>query len=160
VANRKVSIWKYVKIGDNWRYCRPVVAPNNSIKPHFVHVNGHIEEHREGNYYVHFLDGSRQVWKKVGPKASDARYAAQFEESTMNARAMDIQLKEPDRASLSISSSLWPYLEDYKLSQSPESYALMKQTLEEFVELINKSTMRYLAKAQSGVVKKQMDAIW
>ena len=73
MANRTVSIWKYVKIGNNWRYCRPVIAPNNSIKPNWVHVNGHKEEHKEGNYYIHFLDGSRQIWKKIGPKPADAR---------------------------------------------------------------------------------------
>jgi hypothetical protein len=40
MANRTVSVWKYVKVGTNWRYCRSVIAPNNSIKPNWVHVNG------------------------------------------------------------------------------------------------------------------------
>jgi hypothetical protein len=34
--NRRVSVWKYVKIGDRWRYCKPVYGANNKIKPHWV----------------------------------------------------------------------------------------------------------------------------
>jgi integrase len=39
---------------------------------------------------------------------------------------------------LLLSPSLWGYLEDYRLSQRPESYNLMKQTLEEFVAFVKK----------------------
>ena len=147
MANRTVSIWKYVKVGDRWKYCRPVIGTNNTIKPHFVHVNSHVEEHREGNYYIHFLDGSRQIWKKVGPKPTDARDAAQFQEAVFNARVMGIPLKDPDRPSLSVGGTLYGYLEDYKLSQSAESYALMYQTLHEFLELTNKSDIAQITRA-------------
>ena len=29
MANRKISIYKYVRLGKNWRYCKPVVGANN-----------------------------------------------------------------------------------------------------------------------------------
>jgi hypothetical protein len=30
--NRRVSVWKYVRIGKKWRYCKPVVGKNGKIK--------------------------------------------------------------------------------------------------------------------------------
>jgi len=50
MANRRVSVWKYVKVGTNWRYCKPVLGANNKIKPHWVYVKGVAEQHPEGNY--------------------------------------------------------------------------------------------------------------
>lgn len=137
MANRKVSVWKYVKIGNNWRYCRPVVGPNNKLKPDWVHVNEHVELHPEGNYYLR-LSAGKGSWRKIGPKAADAARAAEVEEMLLSAKAMGIPVKEPEGPSLLLSPSLWAFLQDYELSQRSESYNLMKQTLEEFEKFVKK----------------------
>jgi hypothetical protein len=141
MANRAVSIWKYVKVDGRWKYCPVVIAKNNSIKPNWVLVNGELQEHKEGNYYLHFREGRRQVWQKVGPKPTDATHAAQFADARLRSIAVGLPLAEPDQSSLSISGTLLPYLEDYKLSHREESYNLMDQTLKEFCEFCPKQAI-------------------
>jgi integrase len=140
MANRRVSVWKYVRIGTNWRYCKPAHSANNKIKPDVVLVNGSPEHHPEGNYYLRSSAG-KGSWRKIGPKAADAVRAAEYEESLLAAKAMGLPIKEPEAPSLLLSASSWGYLEDYKLSQRPESYNLMKQTLEEFIGFVKKSNV-------------------
>jgi hypothetical protein len=37
MANRKVQLYKYIKLPDlGWRYCKAVFYPNNRVKPHAV----------------------------------------------------------------------------------------------------------------------------
>ena len=140
MANRRVSVWKYVKIGDRWRYCKPAFGPNHKIKPNIVVVNGSHQLHEEGNYYLRFSAG-KGSWRKVGPKAADAVRAAEYEESLLSAKAMGIQVQTPESPSLLLSPSLYGFLQDYQLSQRPESYNLMKQTLEEFETFVKKQNV-------------------
>jgi len=46
--NRRVSVWKYVRVGKKWRYCKPSVGKNGKIKPDWVIVKGREEHHPEG----------------------------------------------------------------------------------------------------------------
>lgn len=48
--NRRVSVWKYVRIGKKWRYCKPAVGKNGKIKSDWVIVKGKEEHHPEGNF--------------------------------------------------------------------------------------------------------------
>jgi hypothetical protein len=96
MANRRVSVWKYVKIGTNWRYCKPVYGANNKIKPHWVYVKGVPEEHTEGNFYIMHLDGQRKIWKLIGPNPVDALRAAQYE-SRFKSDSLPTILKQFDR---------------------------------------------------------------
>ncbi len=53
--NRRVSIWKHVRVGDGkWRYCRPVLDAKGKMVADMVTVKGHEERHTEGGY-CHFL---------------------------------------------------------------------------------------------------------
>lgn len=135
MANRRASIWKYIRVGTAWRYCKPVYASNGKLKPDWVHVYGHEERHEEGAYYLR-LSANGGSWKKIGPKAADAVRAQEYEETALTAKAMGIPLKEDTAPPLLLSPSLWGFLEDYRLSQQPESYNLMKHTLEEFAGFI------------------------
>jgi len=47
MANRKASVWLYVKTPAGWRYCKPVVGRNNKLKLGWAHVNSHEEYHPE-----------------------------------------------------------------------------------------------------------------
>jgi integrase/recombinase XerD len=132
LANRKVSVWKYVKVGSRWKYCKPVYGQNNKIKPHWVFVNGKPERHPEGNFYISRRDGKRKIWKKIGPNPADAVRAAGYEQSLLSAIARGIPVKQEEAVPLTYGPQMWKFLQDYKLSQSEESFALMRQTLEEF----------------------------
>ncbi len=144
MANRRVSVWKYVKVGKNWRYCKAVYGPNNKIKPNWVYVKGVREEHPEGNFYIMRLDGGRKMWKLVGPSAADAVYAAQVEASLMNAVAMGVPVEKEEVIITDYGVQMWKYLDSYKLAQSDESYELMKQTLGEFWDFYRKTNMAKL----------------
>jgi integrase len=152
--HRRVSVWKYVKIGDRWRYCKPVYGANNKIKPHWVYVRGKPEEHPEGNFYIHKLDHGRQVWKKIGPNPADAVRAAEYEASFLHAVAMGLPIKKEEAHDLSYGPQMWKFLEDYKLSQSAESFELMKQTLEEFLDQCRKIEIKSITREDLLKYKK------
>lgn len=132
MANRRVSVWKYVRVGEKWRYCRPAIGRNNKIKPHSVLVAGREEHHPEGHYYVHFLDGKKQVWKRVGDSPAEALKEAGFQEALLGAVNAGIAITPTSEIPLLVSYTIDPYLNEYKLSHRPESYVLMKQALYEF----------------------------
>jgi hypothetical protein len=48
--NRRVSVWKYVRVGKKWRYCKRAIGKNGKIKPDLVIVKGRegIAEHYIG----------------------------------------------------------------------------------------------------------------
>jgi integrase/recombinase XerD len=140
MANRKVSVWKYVKVGSRWKYCKPVYGRNNKIKPHWALVKGKPEQHPEGNFYISYLEGKKKIWKKIGPNPSDAVNAAYLEKSILNAKSLGVQIK-PEVPKLDYDAQMWKFLNDYKLSQSLESHGLMKQTLEEFRKVCKKSIL-------------------
>jgi len=133
MANRRASIWKYVKTATGWRYCRPVVGPNNKIKPHWVRVNGHREHQPEGSYYIHYLKNGKQCWEKAGSNPAAAVRLVEFQESYFKAVNVGVPVQQEEREPPAMVSHTLPgYLEEYRVSHRRESYALMKQTLNEF----------------------------
>jgi integrase/recombinase XerD len=144
MANRRVSVWKYVKVGQNWRYCKPVYGANNKIKPHWAYVKGVPEEHPEGNFYIMHLDGQRKIWKLIGQNPADAVYAADYESRFKKAVADGIPVKKEDTTVTDYGAQMWKYLGTYELSQSAESYHLMRQTLGEFWDFMRKTEMAKL----------------
>jgi len=137
MANRKVSVWKYVKVGKRWKYCKPVMGRNHKPKPHWAMVDGKPEHHPEGNFYIHYREGKKKIWRKIGPTPSDAINAANVEESILNAKALGVPIK-PEIPKLDYDAQMWKFLNDYKLSQSLESHELMRQTLSEFRQFSKK----------------------
>jgi integrase/recombinase XerD len=146
MANRKVSVWKYVKVGSRWKYCKPVYGRNNKIKPHWALVNGKAEQHPEGNFYISYRQGKKKIWKKIGPSPSEADYAAYVERSILNAKALGVPIKE-ETVPLEYGPQMWKFLADYKLSQSAESHALMSQTLDEFRVFTKKTNLKDITRA-------------
>jgi integrase/recombinase XerD len=147
MANRRASVWKYVKVGKVWRYCRPVTGANNKIRPDWVLVNGRKEHHPEGNYYVHYLEGEKQKWEKIGNVPANAVNRAKFRETYFQAVAQGIPVKPTEeRPPLMIAYTLDNYLEEYRLSKRPESYGLMKQTLYEFQRVCHKNIISQITR--------------
>ena len=76
--NRRVSVWKYARIGKKWRYCKPAVGKNGKIKSDWVIVKGKEEHHSEGNFYLHRYEGDKEIWKKIGPKCPESSQCRRF----------------------------------------------------------------------------------
>src|SRR5207248_999768 len=136
MANKKVTIWKSIRLGDQWRYVRPVVGKNNKVIPNLVHVNGHQLLHPEEQYFLHYLEGKKQIWAKCGPLPTTAVEMAV--ETLLRAVAAGITVQPEFKTPLLLRGALAGYLEEYRLSKRPESYALMKQTLEEWLTFSRK----------------------
>ena len=145
MANRSVTVWKSVKVDGRWKYCRPVIGKNNKIKPDWVKVNGHEEHHEEGWYYIHYREGAKQVWKKIGTNVGEAERMAEYSSAHLHAVAVGVPVQH-EEAPVMVSSTLAGYLEEYRLSQSKESYALMRQTLEEFVAFNRKNIVSHISR--------------
>jgi hypothetical protein len=64
----KLSIYKYVRTGAGWRYCKAAFHPNGKIKPNVVVVRGVEEKHTEGRYFLNF----NNHWIDVGEDALGA----------------------------------------------------------------------------------------
>lgn len=125
MANRKASIWTYKKVDGRWRYCKPEYGRNNKIKPESGTA-----------YYVRWREGQKTVWKKCTTAAFAEDYR-KHKEAYLNAKAHGlIPQEEPTAATKQhmrlMAQQIPVWLEEYKLSHRPESYALMEHTLNEF----------------------------
>jgi integrase len=65
----KLSIYKYVRTGKGWRYCKAVFHPNGKIKPNVVVVGDVEEKHIEGRYFLNL----NNRWIDVGLDALEAQ---------------------------------------------------------------------------------------
>jgi integrase len=131
--NRRVSVWKYVRLKNGrWRYCKPALAKNGKIRPDWVIVKGKAEHHPEGNFYLHRYDGDREIWKRVGLNAQDAVDAAEFDTAYLDAKAKGVPVKPIDTPNLTIEAAAHGWLEDVKLSARPETHELYEHTVREF----------------------------
>jgi len=139
MPNRKVSIWMYVKIGDRWRYAKPVEGRNHKLKPGWCVANG-VEHHDpHGAYYIRYREGAKTIWQKCR-SAADATIARERQEVYLAAHAhglTDAQQAKP--LPKMVSHALDGWLEEYRLSNSKESHNLMKQTLHEFFGRLDES---------------------
>jgi hypothetical protein len=131
--NRRVSVWKYVRLKNGrWRYCKPATGKNGKIRPDWVIVKGKAEHHPEGNFYVHRYDNGREIWRKIGENAQEAVDAADFEGTYLHAKSRGIPVKEINTPVLSMDAGVYGWLEEVKLSSRPETYELYEQTIREF----------------------------
>ena|SRR5256885_13394124 len=64
----RFTLYKHIKIGGTWRYCRAAVAVNNKVKPHIVVVGGTEEKHEDGSYCVRH----KNQWIEVGNDPAEA----------------------------------------------------------------------------------------
>ena len=140
---RKYTIYKYVRTDRGWRYCRPVFASNNKIKPNVVLVKGREETHAEG-YYVLQVDSQ---WERISESAAEV----QEEQKKLLARQRYRQdtgeaLPEPEAKDVLLRPAIDDYLAGLELkvaakNRQHRTFAMMKQTLNEFA---GHSRVRYL----------------
>lgn len=54
----------YVKVGDRWRYAKPVEGRNHKLKRGWCVVNGVEHDHPRGAYYIRYREGTKTIWQK------------------------------------------------------------------------------------------------
>ena len=146
MANRKASIWLYVKTPAGWRYCKPVIGKNNRIKPGWAHVNSHEENHPEASYYVRWREGKRTIWRRC-ESLGDAVAEAELKRAVLVARVHGVAVEGiPEDWPLMMVYEMPRYLEEYRLANRPRSHALMKQTLEEFHKFAGKNIITQITR--------------
>ena len=158
MANRKISVWKYVRIDSNWLYCKPVLGANNKIKPNWVLVKGKAELHPEGSHYTMRLDGARKIWKLIGPNPADAVNAASYETTRLNAIAVGVLVKMEAEPGKFFGAEQVPFLESYSLAQSDSSHELMTPTLQEFADFVKQNDLSKITREDLLRYKKWLVA--
>lgn len=151
-VNRKVSIWKHVRLADGkWRYCRPVLDAKGKIVPDMVRVNGSEERHAEGTYCICFYN-PRLTWRTCGLKPADAVAAAERQRALFKAMEHGI-VQRPSRAQTmgTIEEAVSAYLEELEArvrngSKRPRTYAACKQILREFQSYCERRGKKGLSK--------------
>jgi integrase/recombinase XerD len=135
MANREVNLTKRVQTPLGMRYCRAVLSSNGRVKPDHVHVNGHIERHPEGAYYLEWRENGRRIRLSVGKDAADAatrRLRKEAELAALNAGVTVIP--ENGNGQRSVSTAVAEYLEEIRISKKPKTYAAYSKALGYFVE--------------------------
>jgi integrase len=135
MANREVNLTKRVQTPNGMRYCPVVLSANGRIKPDYVHVNGHIERHPEGAYYLEWRENGRRVRLSVGKGAADASNRRLRKEAELNAVNAGVTVvPENAKGQRSISAAVAEYLEEIRISKKPKTYAAYSTALGYFVE--------------------------
>jgi len=143
MANRTVSIWKYVKLNAGWRYCRPVEA-NDKIDPHYVHVNGHAEK-RPGKFYLHWLENGKQHWERIG-NLKDALKARESQQARLAAIEHGHLPPTAKNAPKTIAAAITAFLDEYRIGRDGKTYQQMCTTLREFQQSCKKQLLTELDK--------------
>jgi hypothetical protein len=135
--NRKVSIWKHVRLADgNWRYCRPVLDSKGKIVPKMVHVNSHEENHPEGEYCICYYN-PKLTWQKCGSKPADALAAAERQRALFKAVEHGFVQRPQQAQNGTIEEAVTNFLQVLEAkvangNKRPKTYEAYKQVLREF----------------------------
>lgn len=76
-ARRRVNILKKVKVEGKWKLCPAVVEPNGKLKDR-VRVNGRIETHLEGTYFIEWRDDQKRRCRVSVPNRAEVIDRARF----------------------------------------------------------------------------------
>jgi hypothetical protein len=133
MANKRVSIYKVVKVDGKWRYAKPV-EKNGKVVPDLVIVDGKPEQHPEGSYYISFYERSQKRFKKAGKKPVDALRAKEDMEFRLHGRKRGFDIPLEDDAKLTVNAAIHTYLQEMKLTRRDRTYVQMESTLNEFAD--------------------------
>ncbi|ADW69029.1 tyrosine-type recombinase/integrase [Granulicella tundricola] len=154
MANRKVAVYKQVRVGGVWDAgkrewqggvwvkCPPWVNPsNNKPENDKVLVRGKMEVHPEGDWGIFFYEGTKRRWKKIGPKYNLAKNAADIKELALRGLSVGLKVEEADEKTLlktAIASFLDPATNRPSAKWRPKTLALFTYDLEEFRRFVKK----------------------
>lgn len=90
-SRSRVNVLKKVKVDGQWKLCAVVVEPGGKLRDR-VHVNGHIEVHSEGVYYIEWRE-NRQRHRQSVSSRYQALERARLKSLELDARKAGIQLE-------------------------------------------------------------------
>jgi integrase len=137
MANKQVALYKYIKLSSgSWRYCKPVYATNNKLKPHLILTpDGNEERHEEGQYYLGYRNGT-QVWEPAGNDPVEAQRLFKKKQSELDYKAHGGQVvpsTDLTPESGTLRAAIADFLEDIENGDwHAETYAAKKQVLADF----------------------------
>lgn len=154
MTNRKVSIWKYVKTPNGWRYCRAVVGSNNKVRPNFVLYQQRLQEHSEGHYCLNI--GGK--WIAIGESSVETAKRQKDEEARLAAAARGWNIiNAPVAAAETISDAIANYMdEEFRIGKKKKTTNQMKQTLNEFEQVCKERRKVFIPDAS----KKDLMSYW
>lgn len=122
----RFPIYKYVKLGKAWRYM-PAALDRGVPIPNMIVVDGGMEHHAEGAYYVRL----KRDWVKAGATPQDVI------ETTL--RLCQPGMPEPERPALHTTAMRW--LEAYGVGKSDKTKQAMQKVLKNFLSSTRAATI-------------------
>jgi len=135
--NRQVNITKRVTVDGELRYCPVVEGSNGKIRPDAVMVNGTLEKHPEGAYYIEWRDNGKRIRLSVGKDAAEARNARMRKEAELNATNNGVAVVVT-KETPTLADAVADYLEDIKNTHKPKTFAAYSTALQYFLESCHK----------------------
>lgn len=131
----KFRLYKHIKIGDKWRYCRAAAYSNSKIKPHVVIVGGREEKHEGGSYKIR-----HNGWIDAGTDPLEA----QRMRSNLIDQA-DYKVDKPAGATASdktetLKETIEKYLRETEANLSKGTLKAYRNSLNKFREVCRKPT--------------------
>ena len=142
--NRECNVTKRVQTIKGWRYCPVVLSANGRIKPDAVLVNGTIEMHPEGAYYLEWREGMKRVRLSIGKDPATATARHLQKEAELNARNHGVYVISENAPSngtnghRSVAVLITDFLEETKLSKKPKTLSAYTTALHYFQESCSK----------------------
>jgi hypothetical protein len=136
--NRRVSIWKHVRLANGkWRYCRPVRDQKGRIVADMVIVPGGQEEHHVEGEYCIFFRNPNPTFQPCGPKPAQALAAAEHQSTIFKAMDHGILRRPQEAHTGSIEDSVTAFLQELEAkvangSKRPKTLEAYIQVLREF----------------------------
>jgi integrase/recombinase XerD len=139
--NRQCNVTKRVLTARGLRYCPVVLSANGRIKPDAVIVNGKIEHHREGAYYLEWYEGKTRKRVSVGKDAQDATAQRLRKEAELNAvnNGVAVVAQHRRNGQCLIADATASYLAEIKMSRSAATHSAYTLTLRNFAESCSKT---------------------
>jgi integrase len=145
MANRKVAVYKQVKVNGVWVKCPPYINPkNNKPENDKVLVKGVMEVHPEGDWGIFYYENGKRKWKAISPKYGPAKDAADTKEYILRGKVKELagklKVEEIDQQKTKILPSMNAFLDDLEArKRSPRTIALLRYDLTEFLTWVRKS---------------------
>ena len=146
----KVRLYIRVRLPDGSRqYADPVYLSNGKPKPLYALVDGKPEHHPEGVYHLRYCraDGKR-AYEAVGNDVWAALTARLKRERTLEARAVGIEVHEPDShpKGRDLNEAAAEYLAEVKAGKSHKTHIAYRVAIREFIEHAKVTTLEELSR--------------
>jgi integrase/recombinase XerD len=148
----RVNLLKKIKIGKEWRFA-PVIAESNGRLKDKVRVNGRVEVHTEGSYYIEWWVSGRRF--REATTREDAIECARLKSVERRAiragliAAPEPPLTVPDKTS--IGDAIDDYLKFVKMQRKKRTWQTYRYTLDVLLRASYKKTYAEDATRQDAI---------